>query len=220
MLYAKTDGQLYTKRGANQETLVHAGSGWSANSEGDLYVTDDTAVGIGTTNPSNSKLHVAAGHLNLDDDYAIAWGGGSSRASITGSKADSTLNINPGAGGVVVIGDAASTNATLSSAQVAKAWVTTTNNSNTITDSYNVSSVTDNSAGHFTVNFTTDQPDANYCVVANATRGHGTWAQDSNVSIFTHTRSVGSFVMKRGAPTETTSDVGEVSRIDAIVFGT
>ena len=151
--------------------------GWST-SDGDnttVYTTSLGAkVGIGVTDPSNSRLHIATGHLNLDDDYAIAWGGGVSRASITGSKADSTLNINPGAGGVVVIGDAASTNATLSSAQVAKAWVqfSGTDTSN-IRQSYNVSSVSDEGTGKYYVNFTTAIDDGsaqndNYCVVATA----------------------------------------------------
>jgi hypothetical protein len=204
MLYAKTDGQLYTKRGANLETLVHAGSGWSANSEGDLYVTDDTAVGIGTTNPSNSKLHVAGGHLNLDDDYAIAWGGGGSRASITGRKADSTLNINPGTGGIVYFGDAQSTTATLSSAQVAKAWVTWNGSTDAIFSAYNVSSVTSSSTGIYEVNFTTDMSNANLCV-----QGTTLASSKGNVSINTMTAgTVGLYT--REAASETLTDYGNV----------
>ena len=35
--------------------------------------------------------------------------------------------------------------------------------------SYNVSSITDNGTGDYTVNFTTAMPDANYCVTASRT---------------------------------------------------
>ncbi len=46
----------------------------------------------------------------------------------------------------------------------AKAWVNF-NGTGTVAirDSYNISSVTDNSTGNYTVNFTTAMPNANYC---------------------------------------------------------
>ena len=37
--------------------------------------------------------------------------------------------------------------------------------------SYNVSSITDNGTGNYTVNFTTAMPDVNYSTVANAATG-------------------------------------------------
>jgi hypothetical protein len=46
---------------------------------------------------------------------------------------------------------------------IAKAWVRFTSNSNAvIVASYNVSSVTYNATGNYTINFTTSMPDANY----------------------------------------------------------
>jgi len=53
-------------------------------------------VGIGTTGPftssgCNGELCVSGGSLNLDDTYAIAWGGGTGRTSITGSKSAGTM---------------------------------------------------------------------------------------------------------------------------------
>jgi len=48
-------------------------------------------VGIGTRSPSNSKLHVANGHLNLDESKALAWGGGDNRPAVIGSKSNNTL---------------------------------------------------------------------------------------------------------------------------------
>jgi hypothetical protein len=48
----------------------------------------------------------------------------------------------------------------------AKAWVDYNGAGNTIRDSFNITSVTDNATGEFDVNFTTAFSDANYCVVA------------------------------------------------------
>jgi len=73
MLYAKTDGQLYTKRGANQETLVNAGSGWSVNDDQDVYTHQQ--VGIGTVTPT-VRLDVkgdtdVSGTLTVGDDLIV-----------------------------------------------------------------------------------------------------------------------------------------------------
>jgi len=48
-----------------------------------------------------------------------------------------------------------------------------------IRDSGNVSSITDNGTGYYTVNLTTAMPDANYCVQANTT-GYNTNCQQNN----------------------------------------
>ena len=45
---------------------------------------------------------------------------------------------------------------------IAKAWVNYNGNSQTITGSFNVSSVTRNGTGAYTINFTTAMPNANY----------------------------------------------------------
>ena len=52
--------------------------------------------------------------------------------------------------------------------QACKAWVNF-NGSGTVAirESYNVSSITDNGTGDYTVNFTTAMPDANYSAVGN-----------------------------------------------------
>lgn len=48
---------------------------------------------------------------------------------------------------------------------IAKAWVNYNGVAQTITGSFNVSSVTYNAAGDYTVNFTTAMPNTNYSVV-------------------------------------------------------
>jgi len=72
-----------------------------------------------------------------------------------------------------------STTAQLTSGR-AKAWVNYDHDSNTLTDSFNVSGVTDDSAGNFTVSFTTNFSNTNYI----HTLGHG-----ANASYIWHSKS-------------------------------
>jgi len=78
----------------------------------------------------------------------------------------------------------------------ARAWVNF-NGTGTVAirASYNVSSITDNGAGDYTVNFATDMPDVNYCVTS-----HGGGASSGIAVIVTDTAnitfSVGSFVVR------------------------
>jgi len=53
-----------------------------------------------------------------------------------------------------------------------------------IAGSGNVSSITDNGTGHYTVNFTTSMPDNNYSATANATKGGGTETQSNSSGVF------------------------------------
>jgi len=54
---------------------------------------------------------------------------------------------------------------------IAKAWVLYNSSSQTVTSSYNVSSVTYNGTGTFTVNFTTAFANNSYATVATTARG-------------------------------------------------
>jgi hypothetical protein len=67
--------------------------------------------------------------------------------------------------------------------QLCKAWVNF-NGTGTVAirASYNVSSITDNGTGDYTVNFTTAMPDANFSAVVgiggdSTSAGNGAWAQ-------------------------------------------
>ena len=55
---------------------------------------------------------------------------------------------------------------------IAKAWVKF-NSSGTISSSFNVSSITVNSTGYYTVNLTTAMPNANYSAIATCTASTG-----------------------------------------------
>lgn len=91
-----------------------------------------------------------------------------------------------------------------------RAWVNFQGTSTvTIRASGNVSSITDNGTGDYTVNFTTAMPDVNYAVVANAAPSDN---QRNNVTIGlsannaptlapeNNTKFVGSFRMQTGLP--------------------
>ena len=64
----------------------------------------------------------------------------------------------------------------------AKAWVNF-NGQNTVAirRGFNVSSITDNGTGDYTVNFATAMPDTNYIISANSTSDNGGWTGQANV---------------------------------------
>ena len=51
-----------------------------------------------------------------------------------------------------------------------------------IRQSFNVSSITDNGTGYYTVNFTTAIPDANYSYIAKSTRGTNNTAASTDMN--------------------------------------
>ncbi len=55
---------------------------------------------------------------------------------------------------------------------IARAWMHYNQATSTISNSYNVSSVTNNGTGDFTINFTTAMPNANYCWAGSACFGN------------------------------------------------
>jgi hypothetical protein len=69
---------------------------------------------------------------------------------------------------------------------IAKAWLNYNGATQTINNSFNVSSVTRNSTGYFTVNFTTAMPNANYAQSLSQSPSYGaafpTPAINSNTS--------------------------------------
>jgi hypothetical protein len=72
--------------------------------------------------------------------------------------------------GVITTAELAST------VPVAKAWVNFNGTSTVaIRASYNVSSITDNGTGHYTINFTTAFADSNYSVAGAASYSSATW---------------------------------------------
>ena len=69
--------------------------------------------------------------------------------------------------------------------QGAKGWVAYNGSTNAIRASYNVSSVTDNGTGDFTINWDTDFSSANYCILGLGSSNQSTyydtcWVDNSN----------------------------------------
>ena len=104
--------------------------------------------------------------------------------------------------------------------QLAKAWVNF-NGTGTVAmrDNFNVSSVTDNGTGSYTVNIDTDMSNVNYCVVVASGYGSNTQIQTSqNSQLFGYTtRTAGSFQIRHGN-TEGNSN-SDADDVHAVVFG-
>ena len=107
-----------------------------------------------------------------------ASGSGTLTISAPNTNTDRTISLTDTTGNIVTTGDSGTVTAPMlnggqtgsAPAFVARAWLRQNNNSGTpvIVDSGNVSSITDNSTGNYTMNFTTDMSSTDYCAV-----GHG-----------------------------------------------
>jgi len=139
---------------------------------------------------------------------SIAGSGTITGISAGGLPDDSIIAADIAAGAVTTakIADANITAAKLSGAQsgsapiyAARAWVNFNGTSTVaIRASGNVSSITDNGAGDYTVNFTTAMPDANYCFNLSANDngtgtggpaqadgyGYGAWKRGTNSCVY------------------------------------
>ena len=62
-----------------------------------------------------------------------------------------------------------------------RAWVNFNGVNNTIQGSGNISSITDNGTGDYTINFTTAMQDTNYTISGNATQNAGSLSSSANI---------------------------------------
>lgn len=115
--------------------------------------------------------------------------------------------------------------------QFAKAWVnfdgTSGGTNKTIRSSFNVSTVTDNGLGDYTINFTNAMPNANYVVCGNGGLGMITGSYNAWTSVYIHAQGGSPF---RQDPTTsafrvTLSRMGDAAyvqdyeRVSIAVFG-
>lgn len=64
--------------------------------------------------------------------------------------------------------------------QLAKVWIDFNLSSSSIRDSFNVSSITDNGTGFFTITFSNAMSNTNYTCVSTGSNGHGAVLNSSN----------------------------------------
>ncbi len=182
----------------------------SANGTTAVTIDASQNVGIGTASPS-APLHI----FNSSSPYTLYKNSTTTNGSSIGVNAGSSdmFLYNADAGAVVV-----STNATermritaagllqfnsgygsVATAYGCRAWVNF-NGTGTVAirASGNVTSITDNGTGDYTVNFTTAMPDANYNVV-------GASQIDTNAAYITSFGSDGLLSIKRGVASPLTT---------------
>ena len=101
----------------------------------------------------------------------------------------------------------------------AKAWVNF-NGEGTIAirDSFNVSSITDEAVGVYTVNIDTDMANVNYCAVITTGYSDNNIQTSQNSQLFQHsTKTVGSFKIRQGNSENNSND--DADDVNAVVFG-
>jgi hypothetical protein len=194
-----------------QETANSAANQSTAGLQTQITAATNSAnTAITTANAATATANGIAGTANTALSNANAAVVTANAASVTATNAESTANaISATASSAVTTANAAQTtanaaqttaNAALPKAggtmtgdvtfvstqpQVCKAWVNF-NGTGTVAirASYNVSSITDNGTGDYTVNFTTAMVDANYAAVTGWSTGSPTTSFDGSASIY------------------------------------
>jgi hypothetical protein len=148
-------------------------------------ITGGAGVDI-TVTPAATKKFDVAGAFEADSINsvgAITVGGAATITSTLGVTGATTLtgNVTIGSGKTLTLDSAptanlhAATKAYVDSGSksACKAWVKFAGATGTISASYNVSSITRGGVGTYTVNLSTTQADANYCIVATCSQNGG-----------------------------------------------
>lgn len=100
---------------------------------------------------------------------------------------------------------------------IAKAWILYNSVAQTITGSFNVSSVTYNGTGDFTINFTTAMPNATYSAVGMSSDNNGgttpnvLWTRDPTTARTTTAIRLGIYNLVVGATNSTANSVAVFS---------
>ena len=193
-----------------QNELVDVGAGFASTSE--VQGTNTT----GTITTGTTSLTVASGTGINVGDYVVGEGiaPGTTVSAISGTSV--TLS---GTVGATLSSDPVSfytANKALSpgliAGQLCRAWVNF-NGTGTVAirASYNVTGITDNGTGDYTVNFTTAMPDANYCTV-----GTTGYVGNGTASGFLGANRIGSNGYE-AAPTTTAVRVNSVNYAGSVV---
>jgi hypothetical protein len=143
-------------------------------STGLLTATSFGGSGAGLTSIPNSALTnssvtVTAG-TGMSGGGSVALGSSVTltNAGVTSLTAGTGISISASTGGVTI-----TNTSSVNASQLCKAWVNWAGSSGTINSSYNVSSVTRNGTGNYTVNFTSSMPNSTYAVSCGVNRNNG-----------------------------------------------
>ncbi len=139
---------------ATANTVTASGS--YANS---AFLVANNGVGIDVT--QNTNISSAASYANAAFSQANTGG-------VTSIVAGTGISINQGTGAVTV-----TNSSTVNASQLAKAWANWAGSSGSINSSFNVSSITRNSLGVYTVNITSALNNANYAVICGTSSADG-----------------------------------------------
>jgi hypothetical protein len=182
-----TDVALFGAGGGSGTTLYGGLNGTTATFSGVIYADDDTTANtpvISFTGDTNTGI----GRSAADTLDFITGGVPRARISSTGLQFS-------------VIPDLSGSNTNLFSEYKCRAWVSfngTTATPSTIRGSGNVSSVTKNGTGDYTVNIDNDMPDANYSVAV--TVGDTASPNPNRSGSLKTVPNVGSFTIVTGVP--------------------
>lgn len=141
---------------------------------GTNFVSEDaatarTSLGLGTLATQNGTFSGTSSGTNTGDQNLFSTIAVSGQSNVVADSTSDTLTLDAGEG-ITITTNASTDTITIAQNQgICRAWVNF-NGTGTVAirASFNVSSITDNGTGNFTVNFTNAMPDADYSVVGTS----------------------------------------------------
>ena len=109
---------------------------------------------------------------------------------------------------------------TTSPNQLATAWVRFNGYTGSIVNSYNISSITKNATGDYTINFTSAQTDANYCFVNTIGNYNGTSTNSTLVALANNSRTNTTALYNIAVTSANSGVLTDSTYVASVVFGT